>query len=361
MSKGSNGNAADCTNAPAVSCVMPCRNEAGFVREAVTSVLAQHEPVGGIELIVVDGLSDDGTREILAELRAGDARLRVVDNAARITPVAMNLGIQAARGHYIAILGSHNRYDQGYLEAACRFLDSRPDVDNVGGSMFLEGNGLVQRAIAAAFDSPLASGGARWHDADYEGPADTVFGGVYRRDVFDRIGYFDETLVRNQDDELNFRLTRSGGKIWQVRSMRSWYRPRGSLGALFRQYEQYGYWKVRVITKNRRPASLRHLVPGGFVATLAALAVASPFSGVAAASLAVMVGLYFAVVVSGAVLAAVRSSWDLFCILPAVFLCQHFGYGIGFLKGVADVVRRRKAAGQRYQELTRADGTGPKT
>lgn len=344
-----------------ISCVMPCRNEAGFVRGTVTSVLKQREPAGGFEVIVVDGLSDDGTREILEELAAADRRLKIVDNPARITPVAMNLGVRAARGRYVAILGAHNRYDQGYLEAACRFLGSRPDVDNVGGSMFVEGNGLVQRAIAATFDSPLASGGARWHDAEYEGPADTVFGGVYRREVFDRIGYFDERFVRNQDDELNLRLTRSGGKIWQVRSMRSWYSPRDSLGALFRQYEQYGYWKAPVIAKNRKPASLRHLVPGGFVAILAALALASPFSRVATLSLAVVASLYLFAVLTGATMTAARSGWDLFPILPAVFLCQHFGYGIGFLKGVADVVRRREAVGRRHQELTRGDRTGPKT
>lgn len=325
------------------------------MRQAVKSVLEQREPTGGFELIVVDGLSDDGTREILADLGAADPRLRVLDNPARITPVAMNMGIRAARGRYVAILGSHNRYGDGYLVAACEFLDSRSDVDNVGGSMFLEGNKLVQRAIAASFDSPLASGGARWHDAEYEGPADTVFGGVYRREVFDRIGYFDETLVRNQDDELNFRLTRSGGKIWQVGSMRSWYHPRDSLRALFRQYEQYGYWKVRVIAKNRRPASLRHVVPGGFLATLAALVLASPFSHVAAVSLAAVVGLYLVTVVSAALITAARSGWDLFRILPAVFVCQHFGYGIGFLKGVARALRRRDMAGERFQRLTRVN------
>src|SRR5262249_3984141 len=147
--------------------------------------------------------------------------------------------------------------------------------DNVGGSMMCLGQSRLQKAIAAAHHSPFAVGGARWHDTRYEGPADTVFGGVYRREGFDRIGFLCEELVRNQDDEFHLRLTRAGGKIWHSPRIKSWYCPRGSFKALFQQYAQYGYWKVRVMQKHKLPASMRHLVPGCFMLSLFVLSLTS--------------------------------------------------------------------------------------
>jgi succinoglycan biosynthesis protein ExoA len=337
-----------------ISGVMPCRNEAAFVRSAVMSLLRQRSPLGGFELIVVDGRSTDGSREILDEIASQDTRVRILENALRITPAAMNIGVKAARGRYVAILGSHNRYGDDYLDAACTFLDSHPEVDNVGGCMFVEGEGLVQRAIALAFSSSLGSGGARWHSGHYEGPADTVFGGVYRREVFDRIGYFDEALVRNQDDEFNLRLIRSGGTIWQSASMCSWYSPRASLGGLFRQYEQYGYWKIAVIKKHGRPASVRHLIPGTFVAALGLLALLATVSRVAAWGFGALLAGY-AVVLAGGSLVAAAGDVKVLTVLPAVFLCQHFGYGMGSLAGLVQAVFRRRSGSHRYEQSTRSE------
>lgn len=228
------------------------------------SILAQHRPPGDFEIIVADGMSEDGTAEILGRLAQENPRLRVIDNPSQTTPCGMNIGIREAQGDYIAIMGAHNRYAPDYLCESVKVLEET-QADNVGGAMICEAKSWMQRTIAAAHHSSFSVGGARWHDPDYEGPADTVFGGVYNREVFDRIGLFDEEFVRNQDDEFNLRLTRSGGKIWQSPRIKSWYCPRGSLAALFWQYRQYGYWKVRVIQKHRTPASLRQLVPGGFV------------------------------------------------------------------------------------------------
>src|SRR5262249_37522272 len=138
-------------------------------------------------------------------------------------------------------------------------------ADKVGGPWVAEGKGYVGRAIAAAFQSPFAVGGARGHDPNYEGIVDLVYLGCWRRGVFDWFGLFDEELVRNQDDEFDLQLIRAGGTIWQSPRIRSWNQPRGSLRTLFLQYMQYGYWKVRVIQKHKIPASTRHLMPGGFV------------------------------------------------------------------------------------------------
>ena len=181
--------------------------------------------------------------------------------------MGLNAAIRVAQGSIIIRLDAHTKYAPDYIRQ-CLAVLQETGADNVGGPCIAEGKGFVSQAIAAAFHSPFAVGGARWHDLDYVGAADTVHLGCWRREVFDRIGLFDEELVRNQDDEFNLRLTRAGGKIWHSPRIKSWYRPRESLRALIRQYMQYGYWKVRVIQKHKMPASVRHLIPGGFVLLL---------------------------------------------------------------------------------------------
>jgi GT2 family glycosyltransferase len=215
-------------------------------------------------VVIADGMSDDGTREVLVRMAESDARLRIVENPGRIVPKGLNAAIRAARGQVIVRMDAHTQYAPDYLRQ-CLAVLRETCADNVGGPWVTRGDGYLPRAIAAAFQSPFAAGGARAHDPDYEGPLDTVYLGCWPRSVFDRVGLFDEELFRNEDDEFNLRLTRASGRIWQSPRIRSWYTPRGSLSALFLQYFQYGYWKVRVIQKHKRPASARHLVPGLFV------------------------------------------------------------------------------------------------
>ena len=183
-------------------------------------------------------------------------------------------------------MDAHSEYASDYIRQCLQVLDET-GADNVGGPWIARGEGYIGLAIAAVFQSPFAVGGARGHNPEYEGEIDTVYLGCWRRELFDRIGFFDEELVRNQDDEFNLRLVRAGGRIWQSPRIRSWYRPRGSLRDLFRQYLQYGYWKVRVIQKHRRPAAIRHLAPAGLVISLALLTATAPFRS----SLPLMVSL----------------------------------------------------------------------
>ena len=337
---------------PTVSVVVPCRNERKHIEACVSSILAQQSPPGGFEVIVADGMSDDGTREILQGLARRDPRLRVEDNPGRTTPRAMNAGIRAARGSFIAIMGAHNRYATDYLQRSVEVLE-RTGADNVGGAMICEADTWLQRAIAAAHHSPFSVGGARWHNPNYEGPSDTVFGGVYRREVFTRIGLFDEELTRNQDDELNLRLTRAGGKIWQSPAIQSWYRPRASLGALFRQYMQYGYWKVRVIQKHKIPASVRHLVPAGFVLLLIVLPLVALGWRPSGWAWLGLLATYLVCNLGASVLTAARHGWKLFPVLPAVFVCYHIGYGYGFLLGIWDFLVVRRAPATSFTKLTR--------
>ena len=345
--------------APAVSVVVPCRNEVDHIETCLRSILQQEEPQGGFEIVIVDGMSDDGTRAVLTRMAAEHGKLRLVDNPLRITPCGMNCGIRAARGRWVARMDAHSRYAPDYL-VRCLEVTEATGADNVGGSVVSEGDAPIQRAIAAAHHSAFSVGGARWHNPDYEGPADTVFGGFYNRELFERIGPFDEELVRNQDDELNLRLTRAGGKIWQSPKIKSWYRPRKSLLALFRQYTQYGYWKVRVIQKHKLPASWRHLVPGAFLLTVFVLLLALvPFAltfgiwPLPSVPLLCALGGYGLGLIAASVYTASKTDWRLLPLLPLVFPCYHFGYGYGFWRGIWDFVIRRRRPAEQFGKLTR--------
>jgi glycosyltransferase involved in cell wall biosynthesis len=341
------------TSAPAVSVVIPCRNEKEHIEECLRSILAQEVVPGGFEVIVVDGMSDDGTREILFRFSQQHDRLQVIDNPQQIVSCAMNAGIRKARGRFIARLDAHNHYAPNYLRSSLEVLEAT-GADNVGGSMVCVGESWLQKVIAISHHSPFSVGGARWHDAYYEGPADTVFGGFYRRQVFEQLGLFDEALVRNQDDEFNLRLTRAGGKIWHSPRIKSWYRPRSGLRSLFRQYLQYGYWKVRVIQKHRVPASIRHLVPGAFIFCLTALPPAALFFPLLWRLWIALLGAYAMANVVASLITAARRGWNFLPALPLVFACYHFGYGIGFLRGVVDFIILRRQPALAFTQLTRS-------
>ena len=213
-------------------------------------------------------------------------------------------------------------------------------ADNVGGPALTRADGFVAQAIAHAFHTPFASGGARFRDPRYEGPVDTVPYGCWRKSTLERLGLFDEKQVRCQDDELNRRIVSSGGKVWQSPKIISWYRPRTSLSALSRQYFQYGFWKVAVIRQHRRFASIRNLVPGASVlvgiilllcAMGASLGRSTWWRDVFLGEWLGLVSLYFIASFASAFLVAKRNGWMFLPFLPIVFATYHLFYGLGFL------------------------------
>lgn len=350
---------------PLVSIILACRCEVPHIGAALASILAQEPPQGGFEIVVADGMSEDGTRDVVTEIARTNPSVRMIDNPARFTAAGLNAAIRAAAGDILVRMDAHTRYAPDYLRQCVAVL-RETGADNVGGAWVAQAEGCVGEAIAAAFQSGFAVGGARSHLPDYEGEVDTVYLGCWRKEAFRRFGGFDETLVRNQDDEHNLRIVRSRGHVWQSAKIRSWYQPRTSLKSLFRQYLQYGYWKVQVIRKHGRPASLRHLVPGFFVLMILGLGLACFFGlggellwmpvtvpGVisswlwscAIMGLVFLVSLYVLALLVASLQTARRARWGLLPLLPLVFSCFHFGYGLGFLKGVLDfVVLKRGAA-----------------
>jgi glycosyltransferase involved in cell wall biosynthesis len=334
-----------------VSLIVPCRNEARSIEGCLRSVLAFDEPAGGFEVVVVDGMSEDGTRQIVERVAGEDRRVRVLDNLGRKTPRALNIGICAARGAIVIRIDAHTEYAPDYV-CQCLAVMAETGADNVGGPARTRATGTMHRAISAAYHSRFAVGGAAFHQEDFEGYTDTVPYGCFHKQRLIEIGLFDEDLDRNQDDELNLRLCRSGGRIWQSPRIRSWYTPRDNLYDLCRQYGQYGYWKVLVLRKHRIPAATRHLVPGSFVGVLVLLALLAPLVPAARGALAALVALYSLALLAASGLTASRTEWRLLPVLPAVFASYHLPYGVGFLLGTWDFLVRGRAKG-RLGALTR--------
>lgn len=324
-----------------VSVVAPCRNERAFIRAFLEDLLRQERDGLKCEFLIADGMSDDGTREILNEYAEQYREIRVVENPARIVPAGLNAAIRAARGEVIVRMDVHARYAVDFLRRSVEVLEET-GAANVGGAIRAEGRDYWGKAIAAASHAPYVCGGAATREVDFEGPTDTVFPGCWRRETLERIGLFDEALVRNQDDELNYRITKAGGVVWQSPKIRCWYEPRNSLRKLFLQYFQYGFWKVAVIRKHRLPAKLRHLAPGVFVLVLMVLAAGWAIGAAAgwrAAGwfgwlLAALAGAYVCAAAAAAAIGARRAGWELLPGILAAIPCFHFGYGTGFLAGV---------------------------
>lgn len=344
-----------------LSIVVPCRNEISHIRPFLDSLFAQDLHGIGWEAIIADGMSDDGTREVLEGYCALHPQVRVIANPGRIVSTGLNAAIRAARGEIIMRMDAHTSYAPDYCRRCIETL-KRTDADNVGGPARTRACGFAARAVAAAYHSRFSTGGARFHDERYEGWVDTVPFGCWRKTTLERLGLFDEALVRNQDDELNLRLLRAGGRIWQNPEIVCWYSPRASLSALFRQYMQYGFWKVAVIRKHRIPGSWRHLVPVLFVLTNAALLAVMAigalrgasewFASAAALWLAVVIA-YSAAILAASVLTARRYGWATLPILPAVFATYHFSYGLGFSAGLLRFFTRRGRPGSGESAFTR--------
>lgn len=337
-----------------VSVILPCRNEGEHIERCLRSILSQEPPPGGFEIIVADGMSTDSTRAILERLAKEDDRVRVIENPGGIVSSGLNAAIAVAGGTVIVRMDAHTIYADDYLQQCVAVLEET-GMDNVGGPALTLSDGYIETAISAAYHSPFSVGGARFHNPSYEGLVDTVPYGCWPRSVFSKIGLFDEDLVRNQDDEFNLRLIRSQGTIWQSPRIKSWYRGRGSLGDLFRQYRQYGYWKVRVIQKHRLPASIRHVVPGACVVSVALLLIASWWWPSALWTLIAMIGLYAAATLAASAVTARKAGrmWRLLPILPLVFGTYHISYGIGFLQGVVDFLIMGRRPSPSLLSLTR--------
>jgi succinoglycan biosynthesis protein ExoA len=356
---------------PSVSVIMPIRNEAAHIEPTLHALLMQDYPPDRLEILLADGMSIDGTRDILARVLAEQPRfpVTILDNPQQIVSTGLNIALRHARGEIIVRMDAHCEYPSDFVKQVVR-LREETGADNAGGVLIPVGSSYTQRAICSAFRLPLSLGGnlgghaaggvscilggACGHSYDHQTrEVDTVHAGCWRRERLFEVGLFDEEMVRNQDDELSFRLRKAGGRIVQSQAIQVRYFVRDSLRKLFLQFTQYGYWKVRVIRRHPRQASLRHVVPSLLLLTLAGLATMALFSPIFLAAFVLIAGSYFSAIVIAALLEARRSDYKLWRgIVPAI-LAIHFGYGWGFVVGVLRLILGPLQTDSIFKRVTR--------
>jgi succinoglycan biosynthesis protein ExoA len=332
---------------PFVSIVMPVRNEADFMAESLSAVLEQDYPHERLEVLVVDGMSTDTTRHVVRSLARGCASVAVtlLENPGCIAPTALNIGIQRARGDVIVRVDGHCRIARDYVSRCVDHL-RESNVSGVGGPIRTIAKTSTGQAIASAMSSPFGVGPSSFRTLqDRTLVVDTVAFPAYTRAALELAGPFDEKLVRNQDDEYNYRLRKLGGTLLLAADVRSDYYSRGSLRSLFRQYFQYGFYKVRVMQKHPRQMHPRQFMPLGFVLALVATLVAAPVSRLGRVGLLTLTAVYGLVILAVATRIARRQGWAQWPPLMAAFPALHVGYGAGFLAGLvrfgAPAVMRR--------------------
>lgn len=320
---------------PTISVILPIRNEAASIAGTLNSILAQDYPAGLMEILVVDGQSTDGTLEALDRFRNGRSSppIGIMHNPRKIAATGLNIALREARGEMIVRVDAHTIIALDYVRQCVEALQET-GADNVGGRMAAVGKNAFGRAVALATGCPFGVGGGRFHVSDKEEWVDTVYLGAWPRRVFDKNGLFDEELVRDQDDEFNYRLREAGGRILLSPKIRSEYTVRGSPSGLWRQYFEYGYWKVRVLQKHPRQMQWRQFVPPLFVAALLGSLALSIGVEPARRAFGAIAGMYLFANLSASVLVAGRRGWAHLPLLPLTFAILHVSYGLGFLVGL---------------------------
>lgn len=331
-----------------ISVIIPCRNERAYLGRCLDSILESDWAADAMEVIVADGMSDDGTRALIDRYVRADTRVRMIDNPERITPVALNRAIEAAGGDVIVRVDAHAAIAADYLLRCVHYLEST-DADNVGGTMrtLPQSEGVFSGAILTAISHRfgvgnsyfrIGAGGPRW--------VDTVFGGCWSRDVFDRVGKFNELLERSQDMEFSLRLKAAGGKTLLVPDIRSDYYARSDLVSFARHNVLNGQWAVLPFLYSEvMPVSLRHLVPLLFVVALLIGAGALRWTPWVLASIGIPYAAANLLASAHAALCARRLSH--LALLPIAFGALHLGYGFGSIVGVLKVIGKRVLTGAR--------------
>jgi GT2 family glycosyltransferase len=322
-----------------------------YIEKCINSIIANHYPKDLVSIYVCDGMSNDGTRELIKKLVSVNNNLFLLDNHKKTTPLALNLGLKTSTAEVKIILGAHSEVDENFISENINALDIDPKIGCVGGILENVYENQVSKIIGLAMSSKFGVGNAHFRTGEKKGFVDTVAFGGYRKEVFNKVGYFDETLERNQDDEFNFRVVKSGYKIYLSEKIKCNYYVRASYTKLYRQYYQYGYWKVFVNKKHRTITSFRQLVPLFFVFFLiTALMFSLIFPYSVFLSLFILFIYFFL-----SLLASYSLSKKISTILKTsfVFLLLHSGYGWGYLLGLIDFIIFNKKPNDKATSLTR--------
>lgn len=320
---------------PFVSLLLPVRNEEKFIESCLQALVSQDYPHDRFEILVADGQSTDQTCELIKKYKIGFPKIYIFNNPGLIVPTGLNILIRQAQGQFIVRVDGHTVIAPDYIRQ-CVVALTTSHAENVGGRMTAISSNVFGKAVAAATSVPFGIGNARFHYSEKEEFVDTVYLGAWPIHVFKKIGLFDEELVRDQDDEFNYRLRSFGGKILLSPKINSFYSVRSSPISLWRQYFQYGYWKVRVLQKHPNQMSLRQFVPFLFVLGIffsSILTLSFPWGWVFLVSL---VGCYLVANILASVVTHKKFKLEKksLSFLPIAFSIIHMGYGCGSLFGL---------------------------
>jgi succinoglycan biosynthesis protein ExoA len=316
-----------------ISIIIPCRNEEKFIWETISSLLQQECNGFDFEILVVDGMSDDRTRKILSEISSQHDNVRIIDNPLKVTPSAFNLGILNAKGKYISILGAHAEYASDFLLNNLELMELFPDVECTGGPIISRGKSNFAKAVSIAMSSSIGVGNAKHRFPDYEGYAEMACFPTFRREVFEKYGLYDESLIKNQDDEYCFRMRLKGGKIYISPKVKSNYFVRDNVVKLFSQYYQYGKWRIPVLLKHKIPISYRQQIPALFFLTIAFLFIIAFYFNNVFIGLFLPV-IYIIILTGFAIYSLKREKFSIIWHLPTVVFILHFSYAVGFISGI---------------------------
>ena len=308
-------------------------NEEMYIQQCIDSLVAQEYPPDKLEIIILDGGSSDSSRRIAEKLTVNNPFVKIMNNPQKIQAAAWNLGISHSTGQIIGIVSAHSVLAPDYAKNVMETL-LRTGADMVGGPTYADSDGHIGEAIAIALNSPFGVGNARFHYTTKLIEVDSVFMGACWRKTYEKIGGFDEELVRNQDDEFSYRLRKAGGKIVCNPKIRSRYFNRSSLKGLWKQYFQYGFYKVRVLQKNPRQMSLRQFIPPIFVLSILAALILTLTTNWGWIMLAAIAGSYILANLTASITTSAKKGWRYLWLLPVVFAIMHISYGAGFLAGL---------------------------
>jgi len=306
-----------------VSIIIPCRNEEKFIGKCLDSIIEQDYPKDKTEVLVVDGVSEDGSRRIIKNYSQKYSFIKLLDNPKKFTPFALNVGIKNSKGEVIIRMDSHAGYEKDYISKCVKYLQEY-NADNVGGTMITlaRENTIIAKAIVLVLSNPFGVGGSVFRKGSKKPKwVDTVFGGCYKREVFNKIGLFNERLIRSQDMEFNLRLKKAGGKILFVPDIISYYYPKSNLKDFFFHNIKDGIWAILPLKFVKIPLKARHYIPLFFILTLP-LSI-WPY---------ILVSLFFSTK-----MAVSKKDIRLFFVMPLAFGARHIGYGLGSIWGLIKI------------------------
>ncbi len=334
-----------------ISVVIPCRNEALYIKECIQAIYANELPMDTLlHVFVVDGMSDDGTREIVLELEHEYPHLKLVDNVKKLTPFAFNLGIYQVPADFIQIVGARHILSSNYLSSCLNTLQENKEIWCVGGKIENVAINQTGELISAVMSSSFGMGAGNFRTLKMSGFTDTVTSPMYPYHVFEKIGFFDEDLIRNQDDDFNFRVSQAGGKIYYIHDIELKYYVRAKVSGLRKQFFQYGYWKVFVNRKHGAMTTIRQLFPPVFVLYLCCLPITLFFpswlkvAGLLPFSIYLLGMAYFTLKLVG-----VKHFFQTVFLFPLI----HISYGSGYLLGIIDFLLLKKNPSEKQKELSR--------